>query len=156
MAARRYKPSIDPWLDTDLIDERAPRTNQAIVALVTGLAYLLSFEPLVALMALQLVAGLALGRPWCVACHLYFRVIQPRLGEGRIEDSRPPRFANIVGAIFLTAATLLFAVGWTTPAWVLTLVVTALAEFAVVSGICVGCEMYVAFARVRGVALATR
>ena len=37
--------------------------------------------------------------------------MQPRFGEGPLEDSRPPRFANIVGAAFLAAATLAYAVG---------------------------------------------
>jgi hypothetical protein len=85
---------------------------------------------------------------------VWFKVLQPRFGEGRIEDSRPPRFANLVGAIFLTTATLLFLVGLTTAGWALTLIVTALASLAAISGICVGCEMYAAWARVRGIALA--
>lgn len=153
--ARRYEPSVDPWEDTDVIDQRAPRTNQAIVAIVTGGAYLLDFWPLVALMGLQLVLGLVFGRKYCLPCHLYFKILQPRFGEGRIEDSRPPRFANVVGAVFMLTASALFIAGAATAGWVLTLIVTALAGFAAVSGICVGCEMYVAFARLRGVKLAT-
>ena len=38
----------------------------------------------------------------------------------------------------------------------MTLIATTLAAFAAVSGICVGCEMYVALARLRGVAIALR
>jgi len=51
---------------------------------------------------------LRFGRRFCLACVLYFEVIQPRIGEGPIEDSRPPRFANLVGAIFLTASTVAY------------------------------------------------
>lgn len=152
----KFQPSVDPFLDTEVIDERAPRTNQAVVALVTGLAFLLDFPPLVTLMAAQLIMGLTLGRRWCLSCWLYFKLLQPRIGEGRIEDSRPPRFANIVGAVFLSVATVLFLVGATTAGWAVTLIVTALAAFAAISGICVGCEMYVALARLRGVAIAPR
>jgi hypothetical protein len=36
--------------------------------------------------------------------YLYFAVIQPRIGEGRIEDARAPRFANQLGAAFTTLA----------------------------------------------------
>ena len=79
-----------------------------------------------------------------------------RLGEGPIEDSRPPRFANVLGAVFLTTATLAFMTGFTTVGWVLSLIVTTLASFAAISGICVGCEMYAAFARARGIQLAPR
>jgi hypothetical protein len=153
---KRYKPSVDPFKDTEVIDQRAPRANQAVVALVTGAAYLLDFWPLVTLMGLQLIVGLTFGRRWCLPCWLYFKVIQPRFGEGRIEDSRPPRFANIVGAVFMSAATVLFLAGATAAGWAATLIVTALAGFAAVSGICAGCELYVLFARLRGVKLATR
>jgi hypothetical protein len=77
-------------------------------------------------------------------------VIQPRFGEGRIEDARPPRFANMVGLVFLGAATTAFLAGAATLGWALTLVVAALALFAATSGICVGCEMYLLIARMRG------
>lgn len=151
---KRYTPSVDPFQDTDLIDARGPRTLQTTVAIITGLAFLLDQPWLVALMAAQLVIGLTLGRRWCLPCVFYFKVLQPRFGEGRIEDSRAPRFANILGAIFLTTATVLFVVGLATAAWVISLMVTALASLAALSGICVGCEMYAAYARLRGIALA--
>lgn len=152
----KYEPSIDPYEDTDLIDNRAPRTLQTFVALVTGVGFLLDAEWLVALVALQLIVGLTFGRKYCLPCVFYFEVIQPRFGEGRIEDSRPPRFANFVGAIFTTIATVLFIAGLTTAGWVFSLIVTTLAAFAAISGICVGCEMYALYARMRGVQLATR
>lgn len=152
----KYKPSVDPYEDTDLIDNRAPRTLQTFVALVTGAGFLLDVEWLVALVALQLIVGLTFGRKYCLPCVFYFEVIQPRFGEGRIEDSRPPRFANTVGAIFTTIATVLFIAGLTTAGWVFSLIVTTLAAFAAISGICVGCEMYALYARMRGVQLATR
>ena len=154
--SRRYEPSVDPFEDTEVIDERGPRTNQVFVALMTGLGFAFNAEWLVALAALQLIIGLTFGRKYCLPCLFYFKVLQPRFGEGRIEDSRPPRFANIVGAVFMSAATILFIAGLPTAGWVLSLIVTTLATFAVVSGICVGCEMYAAFARVRGIQLATR
>jgi hypothetical protein len=151
---KRYEPSVDPFKDTDVIDVRGPRTLQTTVALVTGLAFLLDAPWLVALMALQLIVGLTFGRAYCLPCVLWFKVLQPRFGEGRIEDSRPPRFANIVGACFMSAASVLFLLGFATAGWAVTLTVTALATLAAISGICVGCEMYTAYARLRGIALA--
>lgn len=151
---KRYQPSVDPFEDTDVIDARGPRTLQSTVAIVTALAWILNAPWLVGLMAAQLIIGLTLGRRWCVPCVFWFKVLQPRVGEGRIEDSRAPRFANILGAIFLTVSTILLAAGLTTAGWAVCLMVTALASLAALSGICVGCEMYAAWARARGVALA--
>ncbi len=151
---KRYSASVDPYEDTDVVDARAPRTLQATVAIVTATAWVFNAPWLVALMALQLIIGLSLGRRWCLPCVFWFEVLQPRIGEGRIEDSRVPRFANILGAVFMSAASLLFLLGFATAGWTVTLMVTALASLAAISGICVGCEMYAAWARARGIALA--
>ena len=104
----------DPYRDTQLIDERAPRVNQVVVGLVALLGVATGWWWLLALLALQLALGLTLGRRWCLACVAYFELIQPRLGEGRLEDARPPRFANMVGLAVLSAASLAYAVGLTT------------------------------------------
>ena len=145
--------TIDPYTRTDLIDSRAPRTNQAVVGVLCLVAFLLQQEWLVALVGLQLIVGLTLGRRYCLPCRLWFDVLQPRLGEGRIEDARLPRFANIIGAVFLGASTALLYAGVTTIGWGLALIVAALALLAASTGLCVGCEMYVLLARVRGIAV---
>ena len=87
---------------------------------------------LLALLALQLALGLTLGRRWCLACVFYYEVLQPRFGEGPLEDSRPPRFANMIGLGFLSAASLAYLVGWTTLGAVLGGIVAALALLAAV------------------------
>ena len=99
----------DPYRDTEVIDERAPRVNQAVVGTVALVAVVTGWWLLPVLLALQLALGLTLGRRWCLACVFYFEVLQPRLGEGPLEDSRPPRFANMVGLGFLGAYFLLIA-----------------------------------------------
>ena len=139
-----------PYDDTDVIDSRAPRTNQAVIGALALVAFLVDAEWLVALLALQLAIGLALGRRWCLPCLLYFELIQPRVGEGRLEDARPPRFANMVGAAFLAAATAAFLLGAPSVGWALALVVAALALLAATTGVCVGCEAYLWAARLRG------
>jgi hypothetical protein len=143
--------TADPWTDTDVIDARAPRTNQAIVGALSLLAFLTGWWPILGLLAAQLAIGLTFGRRWCLPCLLYFEVVQPRLGEGPIEDSRPPRFANVVGVIFLGSATLAHALGFTAVGWGLGLIVAALALLAATTGVCVGCEIYRLGARVRGI-----
>jgi Domain of unknown function (DUF4395)/Thioredoxin len=141
----------DPYRDTDVIDARAPRTNQAIVGTLSLLAVLTGWWPILGVLAAQLAIGLVFGRRYCVPCLLYFEVIQPRIGEGPIEDSRPPRFANMVGAVFLAAATVSYLVGLPTLGLALGLVVAALALLAAITGLCVGCEIYRFAARLRGV-----
>jgi hypothetical protein len=81
----------------------------------------------------------------------YQLVIKPCLSPpAELEDPRPPRFAATVGVIFLGASTVAFALGAAVVGWVLALIVAALAGLAAVTGICVGCEMYVLFVRLRG------
>jgi Domain of unknown function (DUF4395) len=135
-----------------VIDARAPRTNQAVIGTLALVAFLTGAEWLVAVLAAQLVIGLTFGRRFCLPCLLYFEVLQPRVGEGPIEDSRPPRFANFVGVTFLAAATAAFILDAATLGWALTLIVAGLALLAAATGVCAGCELYRLTARLRGVA----
>jgi hypothetical protein len=104
------------------------------------------------MLAAQLAIGLTFGRRFCLPCLLYFELIQPRFGEGPIEDSRPPRFANMVGVAFLGGATLAFLLGAPAVGWALTLAVAVLALLAASTGLCAGCEAYKLSARLRGIA----
>jgi len=140
----------DPYRDLAVIDERAPRFNQAAVGVLALAGALTGWWGLYALLALQLSLGLAFGRRWCLPCVFYFEVVQPRLGEGRLEDSRPPRFANQVGAVFLWGATLASAAGLGAVGVVLGGTVAALALLASATGLCVGCVLYQVGARLRG------
>ena len=101
----------EPYRDLDVIDSRAPRFNQATIGLLSVLAVATGWWWLLGVLAAHLVVGLTLGRRFCLACVVYFELVQPRFGEGPLEDSRPPRFANLVGAVFLGAATVSYAVG---------------------------------------------
>jgi hypothetical protein len=143
--------SADPWRDLAVIDARAPRLNQLLVGLVTLTALLTGAWPLLGLLALQLVLTLRLGRRWCLACRLWFDVLQPRLGEGPLEDARPVRFANQVGATFLGGATLAYALGWPRVGLALAATVAVLALVASLTGICAGCLLYRGWALLRGV-----
>jgi hypothetical protein len=136
------KRAAHPYLDTNVIDSRAPRFNQAVVGLVALAAVALGPWWLLALLALQLAVGLTFGRRSCLPCLAYFELVQPRFGEGPLEDARPPRFANLVGVAFLGGAALAFSVGLATLGTVLGALVAALALLAAVTGFCAGCEAY--------------
>ena len=136
------KRAADPYRDLDVIDSRAPRFNQAVVGLLALVAVVTGWWGLLALLAAQLAAGLTLGRRFCLPCLAYFELVQPRLGEGPLEDSRPPRFANLVGVAVLTSASLAYAVGLAALGAALGALVAALALLAAATGFCAGCEAY--------------
>lgn len=141
----------DPYRDLGVIDARAPRFNQVVIGSLSLLAVVLGWWPLLALLAIQLAVGLRFGRRYCLPCLFYFEVVQPRLGEGPLEDSRPPRFANMVGLGVLSAAVVAHLAGFETLGWALGLLVAALALLAAATGLCAGCELYKIGARLRGI-----
>lgn len=143
--------TADPWRDTDVIDARAPRFNQLVVGLIALAGVLFGWPLAWALMGAQLLIGLTLGRRFCLTCLAYFSLVQPRLGEGPLEDSRPPRLANAMGFSFLTAAALAWWLGSAGAGTVLAGIVAALALVAAASGFCAGCELYRLSARLRGI-----
>jgi hypothetical protein len=133
-----------------VIDSRAPRTNQAVIGVLALVAVVTGWWWLFVLLAAQLAIGLTFGRRFCLACVAYFELIQPRFGEGPLEDSRPPRAANVVGLAVLAAASVASAVGWTTAGAALGLLVAGLALLAAVTGLCTGCEAYKLACLLRG------
>lgn len=131
-----------PYRDTAVIDARAPRFNQSVIGLGALAAVTVGPWWLVALLGAQLTVGLLLGRRFCLPCVAYFELVQPLLGEGTLEDSRPPRFANLVGATVLGAATIAFLTGHEIAGTALGALVATLALLAAATGFCAGCEAY--------------
>jgi hypothetical protein len=132
----------DPYRDLAVIDALAPRFNQATIGLLSALAVGTGWWWLLAGLAAQLMIGLTLGRRFCLPCLAYFELVQPRVGEGPLEDARPPRFANLVGTVFLTAASGFYAAGLGVAGAVFGSLVAGLALLAAATGFCTGCEAY--------------
>jgi hypothetical protein len=143
--------TADPYRDLDVIDSRAPRFNQATVGVLSLAAVVTGWWGILAVLAAQLAVGLAFGRRWCLPCVVYFELVQPRLGEGPIEDARPPRFANVIGAGVLAGAALAYAAGVPALGFGLGALVAGLALLAAATGFCAGCEVYRLGAHARGV-----
>jgi hypothetical protein len=142
--------AADPYRDTDVIDSRAPRVNQATIGVLSVVAVATGWWWLLTLLALQLAVGLTFGRRFCLACVAYFELVQPRVGEGPLEDSRPPRVANMVGLAVLGAAALAYAAGQPLVGAVLGGLVAGLALIAAATGFCTGCEAYKLACRLTG------
>src|ERR687891_794183 len=127
--------TADPWRDTDVIDSRAPRFNQAVVGIVALLGALFGWPLAWALMSAQLLAGLTLGRRYCLPCLAYFELVQARFGEGPLEDSRPPRLANAIGTLVLGLAAAAWWLGAPVAGVVLGTLVAALALLSASTGL---------------------
>lgn len=139
-----------------MIDPRQPRLGQGI----TGVALLVGFlldQPLILPVLAAILALASLGGASVNPYALLFRAIRSAgwIGPPReLEEAGPPRFSNTLGFVFLTSASLAYYLPEQpveTLAWGLGLVVAALALLASITGLCVGCELYVFIRR-----LATR
>jgi len=122
------------------------------VALLGG--FLLDWRWVIPVFAVVLLLGAAFGPRYGPVLRFFIEVVKPRLGPpAEMEDPRPPRFAAAIGVLFLGAASLALLIGAPGVAWALALIVAALAGLAAVSGVCIGCELYLVLARRRGVAV---
>ena len=143
--------TADPWRDTDVVDERAARFAQGTTGVVALLGVVFGWPLAWALMSAQLLIGVTLGRRFCLPCLAYYVLVQPRFGEGPLEDSRPPRLANIIGTVFLGSAAALWWLGAEPAGTALGALVAFLALLSASTGFCVGCEIYRLTARLRGI-----
>lgn len=126
-----------------LIDARMPRFNQAALALSLVVGFVFGLWWVIPLWAVFLALGAAFGSRYGPFLRLYSEVVAPRLGPPTtVEDPRPPRFAATLGAGFLALSSLALIGGLGAIAWILALVVAVLAALASVSGLCIGCEVY--------------
>jgi hypothetical protein len=140
----------DPYRDTSVIDARAPRVNQAVIGALSLVGVAGGWWWLLGALALQLAVGLTFGRRFCIACAFYFEVLQPRFGEGPLEDARPPRAANLVGLVVLAAASAAYLAGVAWLGAALGILVAVLALLSAATGFCTGCEAYKLLCRVTG------
>ncbi|MBY5161116.1 DUF4395 family protein [Salsipaludibacter albus] len=137
------------------LDVRGQRFSAAVTTVVLAVALVVQGPVGIVLLALQVaVFALAVTRgvarsPWAVL----FRVVRGRFALGpptATEDARPARFAQACGLVVAGAGLAAVLAGATGVGWGLATVVLALAAVLAVTGLCVGCEVYVAALRLRG------
>jgi len=136
--------------DTDgrlIIDVRGPRFGAAITSTVLGAALIVQGPVGIGLVAWQWLAfaiATFAGLAWSPYGRL-FRWVKRRFDLGpppATEPEGPPRFAQLCGFIVASIALVLFAVGATTAGWVAVGVVLTLSLLLALTGICIGCELY--------------
>jgi Domain of unknown function (DUF4395) len=136
-------------------DRSVLKVNQMILMVAVVVGYLLALAypgvawilPVLAVMMLAAVASPSLNVPRL----LYTRVLRPSgIVKPRIvqEDPAPHRFAQLVGGVFLTAASIFVITGLLVVAWVLAWIVAALAFLNFAFNICVGCIVYAQLVRI--------
>ena len=133
-------------MTVSMVDPRQPRFGQAITGIVLLVGFVLNWPAVLPTIGAILAGASLVGPTANVYAHLFRAARNVALiGPPReLEETGPPRFANTLGFIFLTTAAVAhYAFGATTLAWGLGLLVSALALLAAVTGLCVGCELYV-------------
>jgi Domain of unknown function (DUF4395) len=136
-------------------DRSALKVGQVLLmgGLVTGwLVALAQPAAAVALPVLGLMMlGSALSPSTSLPRALYAGFLKPRglvRPRVRVEDPAPHRFAQLVGGVFLAAASIAAVSGHLTVAWTLGWIVIALAFLNFAFDICVGCIVYAQLVRV--------
>lgn len=98
-----------------MIDSNLPRFSQAVQAALLALAFLLDIRWVVVFVAIILIASVLGGPSWNLFAHAYRNLPIPR---GEMEPAAPPRFAQTIGALFLTVASIaLFTFERETTTW---------------------------------------
>lgn len=133
------------------VDPRGLRVAATITSVVVGLVLVLPSPTREIVLALQvavfaIAAFVGLDRsPYSI---FFAKVIRPRIGAAaELEDSRPPRFAQLVGFVFTAVALLAFLAGATTVGLVATAFALVAALLNASIGLCLGCELYLVLRR---------
>ncbi|HUG31201.1 MAG TPA: DUF4395 domain-containing protein [Candidatus Limnocylindria bacterium] len=126
------------------IDPRGHRFGAALSLVILGLGFAAQVPLVVPAVAVALgVSALfgtrysILGRPWPFI-RAALRLSPPAV----LESEFPPRFAQLLGTIGLTLASLFLAIGAVGAGWVIAAGVAGLQFVLAATGYCLGCRLY--------------
>lgn len=132
-------------MEPGMIDRNGHRFGAGISAVVLAVCAVLDWRAAVPVMAVVLGMGALFGLRYSLLGATYRflkRTLKLRI-PSVLEEEAPPRFAQLMGLIFLGIATVGFYVlDSTATGWSFTLIVVGLQTLLAVSGVCVGCEVY--------------
>jgi len=133
------------------IDPRGPRVGAGLTAVVLAVALLTGNVWVLAGQAVVFALGSLLGIQRSPYSVLFRRFVRPRLAPPtELEDPAPPRFAQTIG-LLVTGVGLAFAAAGAGAAVEISAALALIAAFLnSVFGLCLGCELYLLLARLRG------
>jgi hypothetical protein len=133
------------------IDPRGPRFAAWITMVVLALAFLLDSAWVLGFQVLVFAVAAVAGLQWSPYAWLYRTLVRPRLGPpAELEDPAPPRFAQAVG-LFVAGLGLVCAIaGVDLAVEVGAGLAFVAAALNAIFGLCLGCELYLLLARLRG------
>jgi hypothetical protein len=132
------------------VDHASIRTNQAVIIIVSLLAYIFNLTILVPLVALVMLIGTIIKKPGFG--FLYTAIFKPLgwIKPDVIQDNpEPHRFAQGFGATVLIIATIELFFFNTIVGWSLVWLVIFLATLNLFVGFCAGCAVYYWFNRLK-------
>jgi hypothetical protein len=125
------------------VNEKAARVVAGVVALTSALILVTGWHWLLAPLAYGFVARVLTGPTLSPLGRLASKVIAPRLGAERPVAGPPKRFAQGIGAVCtVLAAVFALALGWTTAAGAILVLMVVFATLESVFGLCVGCRIF--------------
>ncbi len=132
------------------VDHSALRTNQVFIIGLCILAFVTNIPWIATFVALVMLVGTVLPKVALFKA-VYFNILKPLnvvKPDIKLDNPEPHLFAQGVGGVFLTAATIAFIAHVAIVGWALVWIVIALAALNLFANICVGCMMYYWFNRV--------
>lgn len=124
------------------VDHAALRANQASIILLLVAAFVFNAAWLMAVVAVVMLAGTALGRPGFLWVYILLRRIGLSKPDVLRDHPQPHRFAQGLGGAFLVAGLGAAWLGLPWLSWGLVWLVIALAAVNLFAGFCVGCALY--------------
>ena len=132
------------------IDARGPRWSAVITTIVLAIALVTSNIWVISFQAVVFAIGTFRGPQFTPYAFIFKKLIKPRLkSEVSFEDVRPPQFAQSVGLGFALVAVIASVLG---AGGVFTVAVgfaLAAAFLNAAFNFCLGCQIYLLFARLR-------
>lgn len=130
--------------DGRMIDPRGHRFGAGLSVAILILGFVADLPMVVALLAIALGVSAffgtrysILGRPWPYVRRA-LRIGPPK----ELEHEYPPRFAQALGFLGFSLATLLLVAGFSTLGWIVAAAVGGLQALLAATGYCLGCRLY--------------
>lgn len=139
--------------DVKIIDARGPRFGAFITAPILATILVTGWVPLLLWQTAVFLIGATMGPSKSPYAYIYRKFIRPRLNgaddssTGPTEDSRPPQFAQGVGALFSIVALVGVSLGVN---FIVSVAIGFALAAALLQGVfsyCLGCQLYLLLVR---------